>query len=72
MLVWGEWRFNSMKYAMCPNCGKRLCKGESGTKVELECPKCGKFAYVIIENDNLHISDKPLQTQNDKLIRANA
>lgn len=61
-----------MKYAMCPNCGKRLCKGESGTKVELECPKCGKFAYVIIENDNLHISDKPLQTQNDKLIRANA
>lgn len=59
-----------MKYAMCPNCGKRLCKGEPGTKVELECPKCGKFASVIIDNDDLHISDKPLQTHQDKLMRA--
>ena len=24
-----------MKYAMCPNCGRRLCKGEPGTKVEI-------------------------------------
>ena len=33
-----------MKYAMCPKCGRRLCKGENGTKVEMECPKCGEFA----------------------------
>ena len=38
-----------MKYAMCPKCGRRLCKGENGTKVEMECPKCGEFASVIIE-----------------------
>ena len=25
-----------MKYAMCPKCGRRLCKGENGTKVEME------------------------------------
>lgn len=31
-----------MKYAMCPKCGRRLCKGENGTKVEMECPKCGE------------------------------
>ena len=37
-----------MKYAMCPKCGRRLCKGENGTKVEMECPKCGEFASVII------------------------
>lgn len=62
-----------MKYAMCPNCGKRLCKGEPGTKVELECPKCGKLVSVIIDNDDLHISDKPLPTHQDKLMRtANA
>ena len=40
-----------MKYAMCPKCGRRLCKGENGTKVEMECPKCGEFASVIIEAD---------------------
>jgi phage FluMu protein Com len=61
-----------MKYAMCPNCGKRLCKGESGTKIELECPKCGKFAYIVIENDDLHISNKPIQAQKSNLMRANA
>ena len=36
-----------MKYAMCPKCGRRLCKGENGTKVEMECPKCGEFASVM-------------------------
>lgn len=35
-----------MKYAMCTHCGRRLCKGENGTKVEMECPKCGTFASV--------------------------
>lgn len=49
-----------MKYAMCPKCGRRLCKGENGTKVEMECPKCGEFASVIIEEDDIHISKKPI------------
>lgn len=61
-----------MKYAMCPNCGKRLCKGEPGIKVELECPKCGKLASVIIDADDLRISDKPLQVPTDKPISARA
>ena len=38
-----------MKYAMCPKCGRRLCKGENGTKVEMECPKCGEFASVTMD-----------------------
>ena len=49
-----------MKFVMCPKCGKRLCKGEPGTKVEIECPKCGEFASVIIDADSMHISQKPL------------
>lgn len=61
-----------MKYAMCPNCGKRLCKGESGTKVELECPKCGKLVSVIIDDEDMRISDKPLQGQQDKPLRMRA
>ena len=48
-----------MKYAMCPNCGRRLFKGESGTKVEIECPKCGELAVVMIKDDDLLISQKP-------------
>lgn len=55
-----------MKYAMCPECGRRLCKGEPGTKVELECPKCGKTAFVIIDDDNLHISHKALEDKQGK------
>lgn len=49
-----------MKFVMCPKCGKRLCKGEPGTKVELECPKCGEFASVVINDDEMRISKKPL------------
>lgn len=48
-----------MKYAMCPNCGRRLCKGGAGTKVEIECPKCGEWAVVTIGDDDLHICKKP-------------
>ncbi len=50
-----------LKYAMCPHCGRRLCKGEPGTKVEVECPKCGKIASIIINVDELFISNKPLK-----------
>lgn len=62
-----------MKYAMCPKCGRRLCKGENGTKVEMECPKCGEFASVIIEEDDIHISKKPIfTTTQDKQLKQHA
>ena len=57
----GEKEVIILKYAMCPHCGRKLCKGEPGTKVELECPKCGKMASVIINVDELFISNKPLK-----------
>ena len=69
----GERRLYSMKYAMCPKCGRRLCKGENGTKVEMECPKCGEFASVIIEEDDIHISKKPIfTTTQDKQLKQHA
>ena len=62
-----------MKYAMCPKCGRRLCKGGNGTKVEMECPKCGEFASVIIEEDDIHISKKPIfTTTQDKQLKQHA
>ena len=48
-----------MKYAMCPNCGRRLCKGEAGTKIEIQCPKCGENAIVVIGDDDMHIHKMP-------------
>lgn len=69
----GGRRLYSMKYAMCPKCGRRLCKGENGTKVEMECPKCGEFASVIIEEDDIHISKKPIfTTTQDKQLKQHA
>ena len=49
-----------MKYAICTNCGRRLFKGEPGTRIEMDCPKCGKFVSVVIDAEDLHISSKPL------------
>lgn len=59
-----------MRYAMCPNCGRRLCKGDAGTKVEIECPKCGELAIVVIQDEDLHIKCKP--PAQDKLIKKHA
>ena len=42
-----------MKYAMCPQCGRKLCRGCRGS--EIECPKCHKVFYVHIEENDIHI-----------------
>jgi hypothetical protein len=49
---------------MCPNCGRRLCKGEAGTKVEIVCPKCGEVAVVCIKDEDLLISHRPFGQEN--------
>lgn len=52
-----------MKYVMCANCGRRLCKAETGTKVELEieCPKCNKTTLVTLKGEELFFRPKPVQ-----------
>ena len=45
---------------MCNKCGKKLGRAESGTIVELECPKCGKLISVVVGDEDMRISDKPL------------
>jgi phage FluMu protein Com len=49
-----------MKYVMCPHCGRKLCKGEAGTNVEIECSKCGRMTLVIIFENELQIRYKPI------------
>lgn len=41
-------------YAACPICGHKLCKGESGSDVDILCPRCGKLIRV-------HISDNEVR-----------
>lgn len=50
-----------MNYVTCPKCGRRLCKAESGTKVEIECPKCGGITSFTIKDDVLYISKRHLE-----------
>lgn len=33
-------------YAVCPLCGKLLFRCESGSKIEIQCPKCHKTVHV--------------------------
>ncbi|MBD5100720.1 MAG: Com family DNA-binding transcriptional regulator [Clostridiales bacterium] len=40
-------------YACCPQCGYKLCKGESGSDVDILCPRCGKLVRVIITADEV-------------------
>ena len=49
-----------IKYIMCNKCGKKLGRAESGTIVELEFPKCGKLISVVVGDEDMRISDKPL------------
>lgn len=45
---------NKMKaYACCPQCGYKLCKGESGSDVDILCPRCGKLIRVIITDNEV-------------------
>ena len=52
-----------MKYVTCPVCGRRLCKGEAGTAVEIDCPKCGKTMFVRIGKTGTLVSENPIAKQ---------
>ncbi len=40
-------------YVCCPQCGYKLCKGESGSDANILCPRCGKLVRVIITQDEV-------------------
>lgn len=60
-----------MKYIMCTTCGRRLCKAETGTQVDLEliCPKCGETTLATLRGEELLIRPKP---KRDKSLRPTA
>ena len=46
-----------MKYfAVCPVCGKRLCKAEEGSIVEMQCPSCKEQVEVVVTANSVQTS----------------
>ncbi len=46
-----------MKYfAVCLFCGKRLCKAEDGSVIEVQCPHCKEQVEVIVTNGSVSAS----------------
>lgn len=47
---------NGVKYfAVCPNCGKKLCRASAGSSVDMVCPSCKKPIQVIVEQDAVFV-----------------
>ena len=51
-------------YASCPICGYKLCKGESGSDVDILCPRCGKLVRVVITETNTNCTPLVLKKKN--------
>ena len=53
------------KYITCPQCGKRLCRAELGSKVIVHCTNCKKdYVSTVDENGGVHtlpLDEKPIQ-----------
>ena len=46
-----------MKYfVVCPFCGKRLCKAEEGSVVEVQCPHCKEQVEVVVTQGSVSTS----------------
>ncbi|MBQ8451596.1 MAG: hypothetical protein IJ538_02340 [Clostridia bacterium] len=39
------------KYITCPQCGKRLCRAELGSNVEITCPGCKQDLVASVDKD---------------------
>lgn len=49
-------RNNTRKwYAACPICGRKLCKAENGSAVEILCPRCSNLVRIEIKNEVIHV-----------------
>lgn len=46
-------------YAVCPLCGKILFRCESGSKIEVQCPKCHENVRVEATKESVLLSKSP-------------
>ena len=59
-------------YASCPICGYKLCKGESGSDVDILCPRCGKLVCVVITETNTNCTPPTLLKRRQKKTTENS
>lgn len=41
------------KYVVCLECGRKLCKAEPSSVVEMYCPTCKKTVYAEVRDDTV-------------------
>lgn len=49
------------KYVVCGDCGRKLCKAEPGSVVELVCPKCKKPVVAMVKEDGIVMLDQSIK-----------
>lgn len=40
-------------FAICPMCGKKLCKAEEGSTVDIQCPECKEQVEIIVTKETV-------------------
>lgn len=50
------------KYVVCGDCGRKLCKAEPGSVVELVCPKCKKPVVAMVKEDGIVMFDQSIKS----------
>ena len=58
-------------FAICPICGKKLCKAEEGSLVELQCPECKAQLEIVVTKEAVS-AKRNLQTEIQKATIQNA
>lgn len=57
-----------MKYfAICPVCGKKLCKAEQGSSVDMQCPECHEQVEIKVTQETVSTT-RNLQTEQKKAV----
>lgn len=51
------------KYVVCLECGRKLCKAEPGSVVEMYCPTCKKTVYAEVRDDTV------VSTQQEQVLK---
>ena len=49
------------KYVVCGDCGRKLCKAEPCSVVELVCPKCKKPVVAMVKEDGIVMLDQSIK-----------
>lgn len=41
-------------FAICPFCGKKLCRAEEGSSVDMQCSECKSQVEIVVTEETVH------------------